>query len=169
MMSAIFLDIWTPLPPCLHLVLIEFTHPLLVCTSSFWIPLPVRTSNVDGLLWCFLRWFWPMMACDNNEKIYKISSRQQPCSWLKERICSLFRAKFSGWLKTTLEQLPPSHSRYTVVVGGGGSCCCYVLFWFSASLHVSTEMRFNLCMWLGEVSSCSCLTVLPGPAWILLN
>ena len=33
----------------------------------------------------------------------------------------------------------------------------------------STEMRLNLCTWLGEISSCSCLTVLPGPAWILLN
>ena len=30
-------------------------------------------------------------------------------------------------------------------------------------------MRFNLCMWFGEISSCSCLTVLPGPAWVLLN
>ena len=24
-------------------------------------------------------------------------------------------------------------------------------------------------MWLGEISSCSCLTVLPGPAWVLLS
>ena len=32
-----------------------------------------------------------------------------------------------------------------------------------------TEMRFNLCTWLAEISSCSCLTVLPGPAWVLLN
>ena len=30
-------------------------------------------------------------------------------------------------------------------------------------------MRYNLCTWLGEISSCSCLTVLPGPAWLLLN
>ena len=34
---------------------------------------------------------------------------------------------------------------------------------------LSTEMRFNLCTWLGEFSSCSCLTVLPGPARVLLN
>ena len=34
---------------------------------------------------------------------------------------------------------------------------------------VHTEMRFNLCTWLGEISSCSCLTVLPGPAWVLPN
>ena len=27
-------------------------------------------------------------------------------------------------------------------------------------------MRFNLCKWFGEISSCSCLTVLPGPAWV---
>ena len=33
----------------------------------------------------------------------------------------------------------------------------------------STEMRYILCTWLGEISSCSCLTVLPGPAWVLLN
>ena len=30
-------------------------------------------------------------------------------------------------------------------------------------------MRFILCTWLGEISSCSFLTVLPGPAWVLLN
>ena len=30
-------------------------------------------------------------------------------------------------------------------------------------------MRFILCTWLGEISSCSCFTVLPGPAWVLLN
>ena len=32
-----------------------------------------------------------------------------------------------------------------------------------------TEVRFNLCTWLGEIYSCSCLTVLPGPAWYLLG
>ena len=32
-----------------------------------------------------------------------------------------------------------------------------------------TEMRFIFCTWLGEISSCSCLTVLPDPAWVLLN
>ena len=32
-----------------------------------------------------------------------------------------------------------------------------------------TEMRFNLCMWLGEIYSVPCLTVMPGPAWVLLN
>ena len=32
-----------------------------------------------------------------------------------------------------------------------------------------TEMRFNLCTWFGENSSCSCFTVLSGPAWVLLN
>ena len=32
-----------------------------------------------------------------------------------------------------------------------------------------TEMRFILCTWLGEISSCSFLTVLPGPAWVLFN
>ena len=35
------------------------------------------------------------------------------------------------------------------------------------TLH--TEMRFILCTWFGEISSCSCLTALPGPAWVLLN
>ena len=33
----------------------------------------------------------------------------------------------------------------------------------------TTEMRFNLCTWFGEVSSCSSLTVLPGTGWVLLN
>ena len=33
----------------------------------------------------------------------------------------------------------------------------------------STDMRFNLCTWLGEISSCSCLIILPGAAWVLLS
>ena len=37
------------------------------------------------------------------------------------------------------------------------------------ALKIATEMRFILCTWFGELSSCSFLTVLPGPAWVLLN
>ena len=33
----------------------------------------------------------------------------------------------------------------------------------------NTEMRFILCTWFGEFCSCCSLTVLPGPAWVLLN
>ena len=40
---------------------------------------------------------------------------------------------------------------------------------FQGFTKVYTEMRFNLCMWLSEISSCSCLSVLPVPAWVLLN
>ena len=29
------------------------------------------------------------------------------------------------------------------------------------SLSTCTEMRFNVCTWFGEISSCFCLTVLP--------
>ena len=32
-----------------------------------------------------------------------------------------------------------------------------------------TEHPENVCTWLREISSCSCLTVLPGPAWVLLS
>ena len=32
-----------------------------------------------------------------------------------------------------------------------------------------TEGEINVCTWLREISSCSCLTVLPGPAWVLLS
>ena len=32
-----------------------------------------------------------------------------------------------------------------------------------------TQLRKNLGMRLREISSCSCLTVLPGPAWVLLS
>ena len=32
-----------------------------------------------------------------------------------------------------------------------------------------TEAGIKACTWLREMSSCSCLTVLPGPAWLLLN
>ena len=32
-----------------------------------------------------------------------------------------------------------------------------------------TEGEIEVCTWLREISSCSCLTVLPGPAWVLLS
>ena len=32
-----------------------------------------------------------------------------------------------------------------------------------------TEGKIKVCTWLREISSCSCLTVLPGPAWVLLS
>ena len=41
--------------------------------------------------------------------------------------------------------------------------------YFNQRIIHTTEMRFILCTWLGEISSCSCLAVLPGPAWVLLN
>ena len=31
------------------------------------------------------------------------------------------------------------------------------------------EGKIKVCTWLREISSCSCLTVLPGPAWVLLS
>ena len=32
-----------------------------------------------------------------------------------------------------------------------------------------TEIGKKACMWLREICSCSCLTALPGPAWVLLS
>ena len=42
-----------------------------------------------------------------------------------------------------------------------------LIFWGHSSknladIMMSTETRFILCTWFGEISSCSCLTVLPG-------
>ena len=37
----------------------------------------------------------------------------------------------------------------------------------STILH--TEGEIKVCMWLREISSCTCLTVLPGPDWVLLS
>ena len=33
----------------------------------------------------------------------------------------------------------------------------------------NTEGEIKVCTWLREICSCSCLTVLPGPAWVLLS
>ena len=38
-----------------------------------------------------------------------------------------------------------------------------------ASTTEGTEPRKSLGTWLREISSCSCLTFLPGPAWVLLS
>ena len=58
------------------------------------------------------------------------------------------------------------------ILGPLPSCLHMVLICgmdFTKPLLLCTEGRFNLCTWLGEICSCSCLTVLPGPAWVLLN
>ena len=36
-------------------------------------------------------------------------------------------------------------------------------------LSTYTEGEIKVCTGLREISSCSCLTVLPGPAWVLLS
>ena len=33
----------------------------------------------------------------------------------------------------------------------------------------TTERQIKVYTWLREISSCSCLTVLPAPAWVLLS
>ena len=35
--------------------------------------------------------------------------------------------------------------------------------------HTYTELKKSLGTWLREISSCSSLTFLPGPAWVLLS
>ena len=43
--------------------------------------------------------------------------------------------------------------------------------WLACWNHIvilTTEGVIKVCTWLREISSCSCLTVLPGPAWVLL-
>ena len=34
---------------------------------------------------------------------------------------------------------------------------------------IYTERQIKVCTWLREISSCSCLTALSGPAWVLLS
>ena len=36
-------------------------------------------------------------------------------------------------------------------------------------LRYITEGKIKVCSWFREISSCSCLTVLPWPAWVLLS
>ena len=40
--------------------------------------------------------------------------------------------------------------------------------WYD-KIELSTEPRKSLGMWLREIYSCSCLTFLPGSAWMLLG
>ena len=37
------------------------------------------------------------------------------------------------------------------------------------TVEATTEPPEKVCTWLREICSCSCLTVLPGPVWVLLN
>ena len=40
---------------------------------------------------------------------------------------------------------------------------------FKLILCYCTERQIKVCTWWREISSWSCLTVLPGPAWVLLS
>ena len=42
-------------------------------------------------------------------------------------------------------------------------------FFINVFFMNNTEGKLKVCTWLREISSCSCLTVLPGPAWVLLS
>ena len=42
-------------------------------------------------------------------------------------------------------------------------------FLFNRVTRRDTEPRKKVCTWLREICFCSCLTVLPGPAWVLLS
>ena len=45
------------------------------------------------------------------------------------------------------------------------------IFWIVRAVWsgLHTEPGIKACTWLREISSCSCLTIMPGPAWLLLN
>ena len=44
-----------------------------------------------------------------------------------------------------------------------------VIFSIWVLWEISTEGEIKVCMWLREIFSCACLTVLPGPDWVLLT
>ena len=91
-------------------------------------------------------------------------------------VCSVLVGHQLSCCQPTLKVSHPIDSclvdrRHTSLLGG-------LHIWLRQNFHIllpppptllSTEMRFNLFLWLGEISSCSCWTVLPGPAWVLLN
>ena len=52
---------------------------------------------------------------------------------------------------------------------------CLIISWGTRHRHrpprrcIYTEPWIKACTWLREISLCSCLTVVPGPTWLLLN
>ena len=40
---------------------------------------------------------------------------------------------------------------------------------YAGNKCTNTEGEIKVCTWLREIPSCSCFTVLPGPAWVLLS
>ena len=61
---------------------------------------------------------------------------------------------------------------YQVLVAEGENKKSFANFsreYEGSKCETSTEMRFILCTWFGEISSCSCSTVLPDPILVLLN
>ena len=71
--------------------------------------------------------------------------------------------------ETKCERVPREFCRKEACDPKEGRDECYFRNQVVSDLRQSTETRFNLSTWLGEISSCSCLTVLTGPAWVLLN
>ena len=89
-----------------------------------------------------------------------------------------WKFQLSNWIGPQSPATRPGAgaSRTSSNRGWGRSCqpwgaiqlVCWLFYWVSFTGCI-TEMRFILCTWLGETSSCSFSTVLPGPAWVLLN
>ena len=52
-------------------------------------------------------------------------------------------------------------SKFLLLYGG--------IIWPQNVLDKSTDTNKKACKWLREFCSCSCLTALPGLAWVLLN
>ena len=71
----------------------------------------------------------------------------------------------------------PLRQRYRSYHIAGHRCWLVFSYWKNSGVHLhyihlkgnSTEPRKSLGTWLREISSCSSLTFLPGPAWVLLS
>ena len=67
----------------------------------------------------------------------------------------------------------------TLFMGGESTLLrCAIIVWEEGNstaerpngrARLCIEGEINVCTWLREISSCSFLTVLPGPAWVLLS
>ena len=74
---------------------------------------------------------------------------------------------FSVWIGTRC-----NHLLYTTSLDRVNLIDLTPLFKYSKAYGfalIRTEGEIKVCRWLREMSSCSCLTVLPGPAWVLLS
>ena len=124
-----------------------------------WIPITFGQGKqpqpkIIGIHGCYFCHLIPPLRLRRRERIREVT---------KYRVA--IRDKATLWIERAIERWGSADGRAKGLPHYTGAMYIWRPHWGGGT----QRWDLNLCMWLGEVSSCSCLIFLPGPAWVLLN